>query len=1499
MRKGTKKNIIHGILIIFMIIFALMASLVAAFRDIAVQSMIARSIAGQLSKKLEADVKIRTFFVTEKLEVCIEDMQINDLEGYPMLFVGSFNAKLVPTMDFSDIRVKNVYFKDVLGRLVKYEGDKMLNINGVITQLIGKKDAGIADDDNDLHLKVDDLQVDNAHFIFWNQNKDMPEKLSMDYAHIDIDSIYGIFKDIELRNDSIWGDVVKLRGKDKCGLTLDSLSGRAMFCEKSLTVDNLLLSTNESHLDLDLRFEYEASRCYYSFVDSVRIIGNVRPTTVLLSDLKYFAWVMRKMPDKFNFTASYDGTVSDFRVDDFIADFGDESHIEADVSFTGLPVFEETYMDVTIKELASTYDDTRNFAIPAPSETIPMPEMLSSVGKFTTSGSYQGYPHDFKTHFLIETEIGDVDAQVYLNTTENSGYSFDIKANKLNIKEMLGLKKPAEATFALEMGGQGLEVGDTDFEGELYFNSLKINGNEFNDFAIHGDFENQRFIALTKVNHEFIDLDLSALIDLKGNRPSYNIITKVGNADLVNLNLLDNDSIMMLSTNVDVAFSGSNIDNITGRLDIKDTRYYNGTEYLMDSFSANVSEVSGIKDVTIDCDFFDFYGSGIVNAKTFVNAMKNTAKRYVNMPEWFGNTVPDSRSQEFSLQMNLKDTRALTNLFVPQLHVSNGTTINATYTDGYSYHGSTIESPEVWFNNLKFKNIDIRNSARFDEFVSRVSLDEIIIRDTIGSSNPDLINIENVLLTAKAGDNKVVFDLGWDDESDEDHNKAHIISLFEPHDDAGGILSFKSDDIIIYDTVWNVNPDCKIDFQKHKTLIDSLTLRTTSQTISVLGVYPSRDVDTLLAEFKNVNVSDFDFVTTGYGLDFDGVLDGYFGISGLRENLSFSSDLTLDGLELNGQEVGDVDANAKWYEPNESIFVNMEVYNSMFGKDHHESVGLVGFYYPRKKNNNLRFDMFFDDFNLETVSPFISSEVSRVNGYASGNINIRGSLNEPVVRGDVNLKFAGCQVDFLNTYYTLSDQIKIDPDKIVFENITVNDTTGHSAIVNGVINHDNLKHFNFDFNIQCDDFLALNIPLEKAEGFYGSAVADGIVNISGPVDDIVMKIDAVTKKGTVIDIPLNGTANVDDDFVVFVKKNVESDTVVETIVPEIAKKNSNFTLDLNTEVNSDAVVNIVLPQNMGIINARGNGNIAIGLNNESGFTLIGDYIITSGAFNFKIQMVKRMFTLRNGGTIRWTGDPTDADINVVGVYRTKSSLISLGTQAVDSSALTNNINVDCVIRLSDKLMNPTITFGIELPSATEDTKNLVYSVIDTTNQALMAQQVFSLMVLGSFSYAANSNVSRFGTTAGYSVVTNQLSNWLSQISKDFDIGINYTPDDKLTNEELEVALSTQLFDDRLIIEGNFGVIRGSKNDANNANNIVGDVDLTFRLTKRLSLKGYNHTNIKNNYYIYSVENYSDFTQGIGLSFSQSFNNIREIFTLNRKNKSKKQKLKFNDKPKSE
>ena len=1495
MRKGTKNKIIHGILIIFVIIFAVLASVTAALRDVTVQCMIARSAATELSKKLNTDVRIKTFYITNDGTICVENVQINDLYGFPLFKIGDLKAKISPTILSGDLRFKNIELKDVLGNIVKYEGDEKINAVELFAQL---KTGNDKDSDSDFALKVDKMQLDNGHVVYWNQNKDRPEKKGMDYAHIDIDSIFAAFTGLEMRQDSVMGLVHYLRGKDRSGLVLDNASGDVLFCEKCLNIDSLILCTNESHVDLDLRFDYNRSKAYDDFVDSVYITSNIRESTLLLSDLKYFSWILEKMPDKLVFTGNYSGKVSDFTVSEFDVFYGDNTHMKADVTLTGLPDFDNTYFDVDIENLVSSYDDIVSVAIPGSSVTVPLPEMLSAMGDITTSGSFRGLPSSFNTNFNIITEIGDIDADIYLQTNENPEYSFMIAANNIKADELFKAKDLTDLTVTLEMNGTGLEIKDTDFDAVVDIKSMKYKGNEFDDIVINTTFANSRLETTYDVNHEFADFDLFASVDFNNEETEYSLKSDIRKFDFVNLHLSDFDTIMLLSSKIDLGFSGNNIDNILGYLNIRNTVYNNGEEFRMDDFMANINESGGVKDINIDCDFFNFYCSGIINFRDIVGVMQQNVMHYFNVPSWNDVADKELNNQEFSFRLVLNDTRQLTKLFIPQLYVSEGTEITASYTNLYYYHGSSIESPEISFNGLKFKNLDIINTARSREFKSVVMLDDIILRDTT-ADNHDLIGLENVKLMTRCSSDTLKVDMLWDDDDYDDHNKAFIKSIFTLDAENGGVLSIKSDDIRINDSIWNINPECNLIFNKNRIAINKLMLFTETQSMSVNGYYPKTEADTLNMVFNNVNVSDFDFVTRGYHLDFDGVIDGLMGVSGLNNNLAFFTNLDVGRFYINKQEVGDVTINTSWNDPMKAISLSTEVYKNDPDIGNLKSVDLKGYYYTSKKRNNLDFDLKFNKFQLNTVSPFISSVVNRMNGFASGWVSIKGSVEEPDVVGKVVMDNAGCAVNFLNTYYTFNDYIKLTRDKILFDNIVLNDTLGNTATVNGFIGHSHFRDFFFDVNIQCDDFLALNIPPEQATGFYGTAITDGTVNIKGPADNITMTIKTLTKKGTEINIPLSSSTSMDNDFIVFVNRNEERDTTeMAVVVEEEVKKNRGFNMNLDAEVNPDADLNIYLPMNMGNINARGSGNVNIGVT-PNDFNLRGDYLINSGSFVFTIEMIKRTFVLRQGGTLRWTGDPTDADINVEGVYRTKTSLNSLGSDFIDSTAISNNINVGCIIRLSDKLMNPSVSFGLEIPNATDDVKNMVFSAIDTTNQSVMAQQVFSLMVLGSFANTGAATLSGMSTKAGYNVLTRQLSSWLSQISNDVDIGIKYTPNDNITNEELEVALSTQLLDDRLIIEGNFGVIRTDNANNSNANNLVGDVDITFRLTRRLSFKAYNHTNIKSNYYLYSFENYSDFTQGVGISFSQSFDNIREIFTYKKKNKAKKPKLKLDDKPKSE
>jgi hypothetical protein len=204
-------------------------------------------------------------------------------------------------------------------------------------------------------------------------------------------------------------------------------------------------------------------------------------------------------------------------------------------------------------------------------------------------------------------------------------------------------------------------------------------------------------------------------------------------------------------------------------------------------------------------------------------------------------------------------------------------------------------------------------------------------------------------------------------------------------------------------------------------------------------------------------------------------------------------------------------------------------------------------------------------------------------------------------------------------------------------------------------------------------------------------------------------------------------------------------------------------------------------------------------------------------------------------------------------------------------------------------MDPNIKFKFKFPNATEEVKQYVYSKIDTTNSSEMSQQMLSLLVFNSFSFnngTGDNSLANNVTGSSMQIVANQLSNWLSQISKDVDIGINYRPGGQLTNEEVEVALSTQLFDERVTIDGNFGYQNVQDNPSANASSIVGDINVEVKITPdgRLRLKAFNRTNT-----VDLLDNTSPYTQGVGIFYRKEFNNLSELFTNQRKQEREKKK----------
>jgi len=121
------------------------------------------------------------------------------------------------------------------------------------------------------------------------------------------------------------------------------------------------------------------------------------------------------------------------------------------------------------------------------------------------------------------------------------------------------------------------------------------------------------------------------------------------------------------------------------------------------------------------------------------------------------------------------------------------------------------------------------------------------------------------------------------------------------------------------------------------------------------------------------------------------------------------------------------------------------------------------------------------------------------------------------------------------------------------------------------------------------------------------------------------------------------------------------------------------------------------------------------------------------------------------------------------------------------------------------------------------------------------------------------------------MLSNQLSHWLSQISSDIDIGVSYRPASEMTDDEVEVALSTQMFNNRVTVNGNVGY----GEDQTRASNLIGDFDVEVKLNNSGSLRAKAYTRT-NNDLVYSTYTTSPTTQGVGISFKEEFDTLEEL-----------------------
>jgi hypothetical protein len=165
----------------------------------------------------------------------------------------------------------------------------------------------------------------------------------------------------------------------------------------------------------------------------------------------------------------------------------------------------------------------------------------------------------------------------------------------------------------------------------------------------------------------------------------------------------------------------------------------------------------------------------------------------------------------------------------------------------------------------------------------------------------------------------------------------------------------------------------------------------------------------------------------------------------------------------------------------------------------------------------------------------------------------------------------------------------------------------------------------------------------------------------------------------------------------------------------------------------------------------------------------------------------------------------------------------------------------------------------------------------------MSQQTFSLLLFGGFTTPGdNSNIivgANNPASMAWDMAFNQINSILQNMTGDnLNFGFNYRPADLNTTQQIQATASAQFLDNRLLLDGHWGQAGLARGLTNVENTNMFEVNAEFRLTNRLSLKGFSRPNERE----FSRSSQLGYLHGIGIAYRREFDSFRPFFVPRRK-----------------
>ncbi|WP_345953179.1 translocation/assembly module TamB domain-containing protein [Mucilaginibacter sp. PAMB04168] len=1324
-----------------------------------------------------------------------------------------------------------------------------------------------------------------------------PLRRGLDFAHMDIKNLSTDIDDLAYTTDTITGKVNQFTFSDKSGFNLKQFHTSFLYGPKSAYLKDLYVETPQTVIQRNLEVTYPSIESLTKNIGALGINANLDGSRLGLRDVLLLMPTMASM-EPFRSTPNavlringrVSGRVNDLRIQNFELIGLSNTHIKTSAVLRGLPDVNKAYFDVNLADFTTSRRDIMRLA---PRGTIPpsvsIPEYMSLKGKL------KGNMANLATQMNLRSSYGSADVTANVKNATNINriqYAAKVRVNNLNAGALT--KQPqtvGRLTLTANVEGAGADPKHLNVRFAANVVSAQVKGYTYRNLVAKGSARNGSYVANARMKDPNINFSLDAKANMNKKYPSVNATMMIDSINLQKLNFVKDD--MRFHGKLVANLPTADPDFLNGSVLLTDMLVVNkGQRIQLDTVSVVSTANADSSSLRLSTPFLSAHLGGKYKLTQIGTALQDNINKYFNTalaaaPTTRGGAVktPPYSPQQFNFDLRMVKTPLVTQ-FVPDLKQLDPIVINGRFN---SQSGELLVNgsiPRVVYgtnivSNGKL-NINTNNALNYS-----LTFDQIQAGSSLKLLYPSI--------TGNAANDKLNLSLQVRDAARKERYRiAGVFSVLP----SAYQFNFLQNGLLLDYTEWAVNPNNMFQYGNKGILARDFAITSNNQVLSINSNPPQANAP-LTVQFTNFHIETLTRLAQQDSLLVGGTINGNAVVSNLQASPVFVANMNVGDFSFKGDTVGNI-----------AIKVNNQTANayaanvSITGKGN--QVDLTGMYYTAPEG---RMDLNLNIVNLsmKSVEGFSFGNIRRASGNITGGLKITGTTTAPSVRGDIKFNQVGFNVSMLNSYFTMpNESISFTSEGVRFNDFTLVDSTGNKAVVTGAVYTKTYTDFRFGIDMRMDNFRAVNSTRADNKLFYGQLYVDSRVKIRGDMNKPIVDASLTVNDKTDMTFVLPTTDPSIEDrkgVVEFVSKDPNLDSILIAKRLDSLRKSDVTGLDLNATLNvsKNANFNIVIDERNGdVVHIKGDAQLSAGIDPSGKINLTGTYTVNEGSYQLSYGPVNRLFRFKQGSTIVWNGDPTNATVDLTAIYVANIPPIDLvenqsaGTDA-QSGMYKQKLPFNVNLSLRDQLLTPRIGFDIVLPDSNYTVQP---DVIDAVNVRLgqirrdpneMNKQVLGVLVLGHF-IGDNPLQSQGGSAGVEGAVRNSVSSLLSnQLNKlagnmiggfdlNFDLqsGQDYSTGTEQNRTDLNVGLSKRFLNDRLTVTiGNNFQLEGKQQPGQQSSTIAGNVSVNYRLTKdgRYMLRAYRRDQ-------YIVIQGQVIETGVGFSLNVDYNRFKEIFSKN-------------------